>query len=542
MDTTQTMFEMYKKDPSVNTVMYLYQDALQGGVLCDGKPQKKMDSDGYTKILFPQDSKHSDLRMQLFGNQYRLHALYVFSESIHESLFSDSVVGELLLEYKPVTRGQSRIMICICLVAGVQGNGVQETDDTMVLSGHSGDMKTLLTSYFANGIGGVEEAWLYHHDTIVVMKRPMDSGSWVRNVTTGVNVDGLDRDFDFPFLTDTLVDIHVQHHGISQKEKVGATSSPSFVGSMFSWWGGDDKEGFREGLDFEKDLNQADMGAGFGSFSSTIQQSAQQFNQAGEDYVFDFNKKKSTGDAPTEATSSQFVDCVPIYDNADQVSTFVIPYGTTLSDEATKMFMTGTFQMFYTLLVAFVILFLTPILYKGYFAVAMRRGSSDDPEYGNKITYSTNFHFMLYSILMILGVLIDAVVYTQNTTELGFSIMLMVFVVCTYMFTLLLRSAGFDEKVYGNMHTRYSMSELTMLYYRFMGENYDGLYSFWIPAVLVAVGFGISIGIYQSKSGTKDMPFGAMISLFFIGLFLVLSTMGTFMKKAQRMRAAEVIH
>jgi hypothetical protein len=143
---------------------------------------------------------------------------------------------------------------------------------------------------------------------------------------------------------------------------------------------------------------------------------------------------------------------------------------------------------------------------------------------------------------MIIGVLIDAIVYTQDTTELGFSIMLMVFVVCTYMFTLLLRSAGFDDKVYGNMHTKYSMSELTMLYYRFMGENYDGLFSFWIPAVLVVLGFGISVGIYQSKSGTKGMPFGAMISLFFIGLFLILSTIGTFFKKSQRMRAAEVLH
>lgn len=527
-------YEKYKQDPSVNTVIHLYRDALQGEFV-SGKPQKKMDSDGYTKLLFPQDSKHSGLYMQLFGNSYRLHSFYVLSEPIHHSLLSSyPIVGEILLEYRPVTRGQSRILVCICMTTS------ESSENSMILSGHSCDVQPMLSSYFAEGQGGVKEAWLYHHETIVVMKHPISCGTWIGKGLTGVVVDGFDRNFDFPFEDSKMVDVHVQHQDImSPPLSTSDESKDSGTSSFFSWWG---QEGFREGLDFENDLNQSNMGAGFGSFSNTIKQSAQQFNQAGQDFIFDFSKKKSSTDVPKLATSSQYVDCVPIYDNADQVSTFVIPYGTTLSDEATKMFMTGTFQMFYTLLVAFIILFLTPIFYKGYFAVAMRRGSSDDPEYGNKITYSTNFHFMLYSIMMIIGVLIDAIVYTQDTTELAFSIMLMVFVVCTYMFTLLLRSAGFDDKVYGNMHTKYSMSELTMLYYRFMGENYDGLFSFWIPAVLVVLGFGISVGIYQSKSGTTGMPFGAMISLFFIGLFLILSTIGTFFKKSQRMRAAEVLH
>jgi hypothetical protein len=366
-------------------------------------------------------------------------------------------------------------------------------------------------------------------------------------------VDGADP-FDFPVVRDDgKRDIMVQHMGVSTKPTVSVISEEG--GSDFlSWFGFGEKkegflsqpegflsqpEGFREGMNIISGMNAPNLGAGFGSFSTTIKESGETFNQAGDNYVFDMSKKKTITSVPMEAVAGEYVDCVPVYDNADQVSTFVIPYGTQLSDETTKLFMTSTFQMFYTLLVAFVILFLTPILYKGYFAVAMRRGNSDDPEYGNKITYSANLYFVLYSTLMVIGVIIDAIVYQQSTTELGFGIMVMVFFVCTYMFTLMLRSSGLDRTVYGDLLTKYRISEIMGLYAQFMQQYWSWMYSFFVPAAIVGISVGISVAAYQGKPGTTGLPFGPMISLFFIGLFLNLSTMGTFFQKWQMMRAAD---
>jgi uncharacterized protein YhhL (DUF1145 family) len=266
-------------------------------------------------------------------------------------------------------------------------------------------------------------------------------------------------------------------------------------------------------------------------------------NQAGEEYIFDFKAAKSADStAPAKPNPSDIVQCIPLYDNSDQVSTFVVPYGSAMSDEITKMFMTGTFQMFYTLLIAFVILFLTPILYKNYFAVAKRHGSSDDIEYGNKITYSCNLYFVFFSIIMIVGVLVDAAMYTHSITEMGFAMMIIIFFMCTYLFTLMLRGAGLDPNIYGHLQTKVDVMELINLYGRFMSENFNTMYTVVVPAVLILLCFGISVGVYRSKTGDdKSMPFGNMIAVFFFGLFMILATFGTFINRSVEMSAGDAV-
>jgi hypothetical protein len=117
--------------------------------------------------------------------------------------------------------------------------------------------------------------------------------------------------------------------------------------------------------------------------------------------------------------------------------------------------------------------------------------------------------------------------------------MLMVFFVCTYMFTLMLRSAGFDRTVYGDLSTKYKMSEIFGLYAQFMQQYSSITYSFLLPAVAVGLSMGISVAAYQSKTGKTGLPFGNMIALFFIGMFLVFSTMGAFINKWVKMREAD---
>jgi len=541
----------YKRETKESTVVYLhYETALQEvvhGGRATGLTQKRLAEDGYTKIVYAHDAKQAGRRLEYDGVRYRLSCVYVVPRAVYTD--ASSSMGEMILEHKPETRGQARVLLCIPLVSGASAS----SSVASLLHGQESNVDEVLGSYFSGSGVPLKDAWISEDETVVILKTGLaadvamasfvDPTGGVDQGVRGIRKERVDGWADpFQGVSTSHVgqgrDILVQHMGVS-----GPTMSPSSVpvegsaSDLMSWLGM--TEGFQEGMDIVSSMNAPNLGAGFGSFSSTVQQSGQTFNQAGDNYVFNMSKTNTTSSKPAVATTADYVDCVPIYDNADQVSTFVIPYGTQLSDDTTRLFMTSTFQMFYTLLVAFVILFLTPIMYKGYFAVAMRRGNADDPEYGNKITYSANLYFVLYSTLMVIGVIIDAIMYQQSTTELGFGIMVMVFFVCTYMFTLMLRSSGMDRTVYGDLQTKYRISEIMGLYAQFMQQYFSWMYSFFVPAAVVGFGVGISIAAYQNKSGGTGMPFGPMISLFFIGLFLNLSTMGTFFKKWQTMRAAD---
>lgn len=544
---------MIQIDGYNKTAMYLdyKRGAIDSDVTVPIQTNRMMEQHGYTHYIVPQDMKTKGQRIMLNGVGYRLASIYVLSEPIHG--FSDPD-GEIVLEHKPETRGHARVMVCIPVRVSTTVTGV----DDFVL-GHECLLQEVIDSYLVGGGG----AKTYGGGTIVVMSEPVLTSVPLhefRGLTGGhdIGIRGIRKErndskalfdtvFDFPYGSSEMVEIDIlMDEGSFENDStvalVGSTKgSLSTTGSLSTGSGNEILEGFQEGVtDLINNMNNNNLGAGFGTFSSTIQQSGQTFNQAGQDYVYDFSKKKeTTGDTKT-TTVGDFVDCVPIYDNTDQISTFVIPYGSTITDDATRLFMTGTFQMFYTLLVAFVILFLTPVLYKGYFAVAMRRGNTDDIEYGNKLTYSANFYFVLYSVLMIIGVLIDASVYTQSTTELGFAIMLMVFFVCTYMFTLMLRSAGFDRSVYGDLNTKYSMSEILGIYSQFMIQ-YTDIWAVMIPIILIGIVVGITIGAYRNKTGTGDYPFSSMIAMFFIGLYLVLSTMGAFVNKWRKIRSADAL-
>jgi hypothetical protein len=95
--------------------------------------------------------------------------------------------------------------------------------------------------------------------------------------------------------------------------------------------------------------------------------------------------------------------------------------------------------------------------------------------------------------------------------------------------------------VYGDLLTKYRISEIMGLYAQFMQQYWSWMNSFFIPAAVVGVGVGISVAAYQGKPGSTGLPFGPMISLFFVGLFLNFSTMGTFFNKWQMMRAADAV-
>jgi hypothetical protein len=141
---------------------------------------------------------------------------------------------------------------------------------------------------------------------------------------------------------------------------------------------------------------------------------------------------------------------------------------------------------------------------------------------------------------MIIGILVDASIYTKSIEEMGFAMMLIIFFMCTYLFTLMLRGAGFDPSVYGHMNTKVDFGELLNLYGRFMGENFSMTYSCIIPFVAIGASVGISVGVYQQKH-PGGMPFGSMIAVFFLGLFMILSTMGTFYNKSIKMSESDVV-
>lgn len=465
--------------------------------------QKTIQYDGYTKIMLLVDPKKPP-HMQYNSNDYYASAIYVVSRPQHLEI-SDAD-GELMIENTSLTKG-APILLCIPLKKCKKG--IASSIDT-IIEGVPGTIDIGESDTTFHGM-------LYNHGTVLVRKEPKYIKTDIKKYEGFLTGDVLETAFNRSDYEPVILERFVSESSV---------------------------EPLIEGFDFSTDMNSSNVGAGFGTFGKTVNDSAGSMNQGGEDFVFDFSAKTTTdvSDVKVTAAPNEIVECVPMYDNNDEVSTFVIPYGSAMSDEVSKMFMTGTFQMFYTLLIAFVILFLTPVLYKNYFAVAMRHGSSDDIEYGNKVTYSTNIYFVLFTVIMIIGVLVDASIYTKSVEEMGFAMMLIIFFMCTYLFTLMLRGAGFDPSVYGHMNTKVEFGELINLYSRFMGENFSTTYSVIIPAVAICTSIGITVGVYRQKKGDKTaMPFGGMIGLFFLGLFLILSTMGTFYNKSITMSAADVV-
>jgi hypothetical protein len=298
-----------------------------------------------------------------------------------------------------------------------------------------------------------------------------------------------------------------------------------------------------EGFDLNG-VNKGNVNSGFGTYGNTVKSSSKNFDQAGQDYIFDFSSVTSMQNQlnGSSASANEIVDCVPLYDNTDDVSTMVVPYGSAATDESTKMFMTSSFQMFYTLIIAFIIAFSVPGMYKSYFSVAKRVGSTDDIEYGNRVTGSTNYYFMFYAFLMFLGVLLDAGIVTKSQTEMSFAMMLLLYTMCTYMFTLVLRGMmeKHDRSVYGYFDSNINLSDSLFLYGKFMSENFSVTYSLGVPIILIAIFIVLPI-VFAKDKGMKGLPFGPLIALFFFGLFMILCTFGTFFNKSRSMQASEII-
>ena len=495
--------------------IYYNYDALP---FFEGQLKKDIRQEGYTQVVFPVSEK-AQPNIEWEGNNYFVSSIYILSRPVHHfsTVLRDS--GELIIEH---TSAKSDVKLFLCSPLQTEPTYLE-----WLLNMSGNDIDHMIHRNY----GSLYLNELFSEATVATVTTTVETGS------AGIVI-----------LRNTPVYLHTQ---LSPFQKL-LTGDPVFAFSkpgpllqkkvemiqMMTSTGG-----VVEGFDFQNDVNSSGLKGGFGTFGNTIDQSGKSMNQAGQDYIFDFKAAPSASKAgPVVPKASEIVQCIPLYDNSDQVSTFVVPYGSAMSDEITKMFMTGTFQMFYTLLIAFVILFMTPILYKNYFAVAKRHGSSDDIEYGNKITYSTNLYFVFYSIIMIIGVLVDAAMYTHSITEMGFAMMIIIFFMCTYLFTLMLRGAGLDPNIYGHLQTKVDIMELINLYGRFMGENFNYMYSLVIPAILILLCFGISVGVYRSKTGdTTSMPFGNMIAVFFVGLLGIMSTFGTFISRSIEMSAGDAV-
>jgi hypothetical protein len=94
--------------------------------------------------------------------------------------------------------------------------------------------------------------------------------------------------------------------------------------------------------------------------------------------------------------------------------------------------------------------------------------------------------------------------------------------------------------MYGDLNTKYSMSEIMSIYSQFMIQYMD-FWSIVVPAVLIGLVVGITIGAYRNKSGSGDYPFSSMIAMFFIGLYLILVSMGAFINKWRKIRKADAL-
>jgi hypothetical protein len=461
------------------------------------------------KIVIPKNVRKPNLHAN--GKDYCLTKIYILSRPHHH--LKPAANGECIFEHESIS-GDSTLRVCLLLMTENRFlhkwfDSNNDMDRLIQFSSKNSEISIQWNSFFQTS-----KAVLYHDNRILLIREPFMIKTNIAHFESLLTGDVFDDTYyDFP-----------------------SYETPYSVVSLVQ-----DKshEILQEGFDFVNEVTQtSDLNSGFGTFGNTIKQSAKTFNKAGEDYIFDFNNfnktPSSSGMSTTVLPKDEIVECIPLYDNTDQVKTFVVPYGSAALDDVTKLFMTSSFQMFYTLLVAFFILFITPPLYQGYFYVAMREsGSSEDIERGNKLTYSTNIYFIFYSILMIVGVIVDATM-TGSITEMGFSMMLLIFFVCTYIFTLILRSGYFDPSLFGHTKTKIGILELMNLYLKFMGNNFSGVYSIGLPIIIIGIVIIISIFAYRGKIGDVNAyPFQGMISLFIIGLFMILSTMLTFFKKAR---------
>jgi len=476
----------------------------------EGQLQKDIRQEGYAHVRFPVSEKKATPHLQWDGVKYNLTSLYILSRAVHR--YATAAQGELILEHMSSTTG-----VPLRLCAALQP---EPTYLDWLLNWRGNDMDRIVNRQY---------------------------GRLQLNSLLGTTVMGtINKGGMVTIVLDQPLYLHTRlapFEALLTGDPFPRSAPPSSPMSVTLVQSSTGESSVIEGFDFQNDINGGSLSAGFGTFGNTIDQAGASMNQAGEDYIFDFKASKTAdSSAPEKPPTGDIVQCIPLYDNSDQVSTFVVPYGSAMSDEITKMFMTGTFQMFYTLLIAFVILFMTPILYKNYFAVAKRHGSSDDIEYGNKITYSCNVYFVLFTIMMIVGVLVDAAMFTHSITEMGFAMMIIIFFMCTYLFTLMLRGAGLDPNIYGHLQTKTDMMELINLYGRFMSENFNTMYTIVSPAILILLCFGISVGVYRSKSGDDNsMPFGNMILLFFFGLFMILATFGTFINRSMEISAGDAV-
>ena len=473
--------------------------------------QSRIDTNGYTKIIITPDYKKSP-NLRLNSSDYFVSAIYLLSRPIHLEL--KEAVGELIIENTSMLQSD-KVFTCFLLVH--EKGGVLKGNhpiDTLLPHGSKGGNQSISLNTLIGGGSAV----LYNNDSIVLFSRPLlvntHLGKYEEFLTGDVFID---TQYEFPAFK------HDNH-------------LVSFVAGI------NEKTALIEGLDFSTGgVDNANLDRGFGTFGSTIQNSSNSFNQAGESYVWkaDASTAPPTVDPSTYADNS-IVDCTPIYTSGADVSTMVVPYGSGATDEVTRMFMTGTFQMFYTTMVGIAIMLFTWLLYPMYFATAMRHGTTENVEYGNKITYSTNMYFLMYAAICIFGVMVDATMYTHSTTEMAFAMMFVVFTAASYMFTLMLRGVGLDPNLYGDLNTKIKYAELFSLYWGFMLEHYDFYYSFVGPIILIGLVVGITILIYQGTNPGK-FPFGSMIAIFFLGFLGILSTMGTFMSKSVMLKQSDVV-
>jgi len=499
------MISLFGKDSS-NTVSYDYSKISYTAQ----QVQSRIDQAGYTKIILSPDYKNKP-QLQINSTDYYASAIYVLSRPIHNDI--KTATGEFIIENTSIMKAD-KVYVCAMLVTSPKG--VRTAVDSLL----QGVRDVNLNSVF--GGSGI----LYHNDSILLLTQAIPIVTNLRKfeeLLTGDVVVG--SEFEFPaFKSD--------YHKVA-----------------FSF-GIDEKGTLVEGLDFSStgSIDSGNLNAGFGTFGNSIKSSSQQFNEAGESYIW--NPGNTGGDTTTMTPvddASIYVDCSPIYTNNSDVTTMVVPYGSAVSDNVSTMFMTGTFQMFYTTLVAFVIMLMTPLLYKMYFSVAMRHGSSENVQLGNKITYSTNLYFMFYAGICIFGLMLDSARKTDmvngqpHTTEMGFAMMFVVFTFASYMCTFLIRSIGLDDNLYGNLDTQYKYSELFTIYWGFMMENYDFYYSFLGPVFLLLICFFIAFFVVRNKNPNKENPVGPMFALFFLGFLGILSTMGTFMAKSYVLSQTDVI-
>ena len=516
-DFRQSVYTMFGKKADV--VVSFNYDSI---TYTRNQIQKSLQKDGYMKIILAKDPKKSVLRpnMQIKKTHYYATAIYILSRPVHKTT-EFAPVGELVIENESTTNGK-KVYACALLQNGFNMVPYKDGVDAMIAN-ESGEI-----SLNHDILGG--KASLYNNDSILVWKYPITIQTSLREYAKFLTGDVFTV-YEIPETMDNATVVETRHD----------TSEGA--------------ETLIEGFDFG--TNIASIGKatkGFSTFNTDVGEAGKTFNKAGEDYIFNFDKNSSgasKGKTPSTVPASEMLNCVPVYSNTDQVSTIVVPYGSAITDDVSRMFMTGTFQMFYTILVTFLVLFLTPILYRNYFSIAMRHGSADSIEYGNKITYSTNMYFGLYAFMMILGVIIDASMYNASvdgvslsaTTEMALGIMLIVLTVCTYLFAYMLRGFGFDPNVYGHLNTSMQMSDYFNKYLQFMGQNTNYV-ALIAPAFLIALMIVIIIPTYQSKTcpeSYKCYPFGALISLFFVGLYGVLVTFGAFMNKSNNMMKADIV-